>query len=70
MYLYTPYITAGTCDVEEEVSDISGELYFVFGSIIQSLLNNCIDSEYLQLLVCLREMIQVSKLYAVCMFIL
>ena len=38
MYLYTLYIILQILVIsEEEVSDISSELYFVFGSIIQSL---------------------------------
>ena len=72
MYLYTPYITADTFDVEEEVGDITGEFYFIFGSIIQSLLKNCIDSSFTATGI-LREkevMMQVSTLYSVCMFIL
>ena len=35
MYLSTPYITADTCDVEEEADDLTGVLCFIFGSIIQ-----------------------------------
>ena len=55
------------------MSDISGELYFIFGSITQSLLKNC---NYLFLFTATGifekegSEIQVSKVYAVCMCIL